>query len=68
MCQRPERDERGRLRPGSTANPNGRPPVSRYGELLRAASKLGAAVVILPQTQAAAVVVEDVDPVPPRAA
>jgi hypothetical protein len=46
MCHRPDRDERGRLLPGSTANPRGRPPVSRYARLLAAADAAGASVII----------------------
>jgi hypothetical protein len=54
MCTRPARDERGRLLPGSTANPRGRPPASRYARLFAAAAELGAVVVLLPQAQGVA--------------
>ena len=64
MCHRPDRDARGRLLPGSTANPRGRPPVSRYARLLAAA---GASVVVLLPPRLAN---DDRGPapVPPRAA
>jgi hypothetical protein len=66
MCERhPDRDVRGRLLPGHTANPNGRPPAARYGKLLRAAAELGAVVVLLPNAKAAA---DEVAPLPPEAA
>ena len=70
MCNRPERDERGRLKPGSTANPNGQPPVARYGKLLRAAAELGAVVVLLPQAKGRArtAAVAPADDIPPEAA
>jgi hypothetical protein len=47
MCEcRPERDEKGRLLPGSTANPNGRPVRRPYLRLLEAAEQCGATVTI----------------------
>jgi hypothetical protein len=64
MCQRQDRDERGRLLPGRTANPRGRPPVSRYAKLFQAAAELGAVVVLLPQATAD----DEVPPAPPAAA
>ncbi len=54
VCVRPERDEKGRLLPGHTANPRGRPSVSKYAKLFRAAAELGVAVLILPGVKAAA--------------
>src|SRR4051794_26695103 len=45
MCLRPDRDERGRLLPGHTANPRGRPPANRYARLFALAAELGAVVV-----------------------
>jgi hypothetical protein len=66
MCHCPGRDARGRLLPGSTANPRGRPPVSRYARLLAAADAAGASVVVLLPPPLAN---DDInDPVPPRAA
>jgi hypothetical protein len=68
MCERrPERDERGRLLPGSTANRRGRPPVSAAAKLFAAAAELGAVVVLMPQAKVPAVV-DDTDPLPPAAA
>ena len=68
MCERhPDRDARGRLLPGHTANPRGRPPVSRYAKLFAAAAELGAVVVLLPP-QARAVKVEPPTDLPPVAA
>src|ERR671927_104279 len=53
VCQRPERDERGRILPGHSGNPRGRPKASKYARLFAAAAELGAVVVLMPQTQAA---------------
>jgi len=66
VCVRPERDERGRLLKGSSGNPKGRPPVSRYAKLFAAAAELGAVVVLLPPTDAT--VADVVAPLPPEAA
>ena len=54
MCVREGRDERGRLLPGHSGNPRGRPPASRYARLLAVAAELGAVVVMLPEAQATA--------------
>ena len=50
LCYRPERDERGRLLPGSTANPRGRPRTAASAKLF-AAAELGAVVVLMPKAQ-----------------
>ena len=43
MCERhPDRDERGRLLPGHSGNPAGRPVRRPYLRLLEAAQELGA--------------------------
>jgi hypothetical protein len=54
MCHRPDRDARGRLLPGNTADPKGRPPAGRYARLFQVAAELGCAVLILPDVKAAA--------------
>jgi hypothetical protein len=64
MCHRPDRDARGRLLPGHTANPRGRPPASPYAKLVAVAAELGAVVVLLPPR----VGNDDTNPVPPVAA
>ena len=67
MCVRDGHDERGRLLPGHSGNPRGRPPASRFAKLVAAAAELGAVVVLLPQAKVPAVV-DDTDPLPPVAA
>jgi sugar phosphate isomerase/epimerase len=67
MCERyPDRDARGRLLPGHSGNPAGRPVRRPYLRLLEAAEACGAEVVVLlPPRRARA---DDVAPTPPRAA
>ena len=69
MRDDPARDERGRLLPGHTANPGGRPPSRRIARLLEAAQACGVAVLLLPPVKGkAADLVDDLPPVPPVAA
>jgi len=69
MCVREDRDERGRLLPGHTANPAGRPIRRPYLRLLEAAERCGATVTINVPTRARArVVTIDDEPLPPVAA
>jgi hypothetical protein len=68
MCERRvERDERGRLLKGHTANPRGRRPLSAAMRLVEAADAAGATVLVLlpPSTRTAAA---DDSPLPPAAA
>ena len=67
MCHHPDRDARGRLLPGHTANPAGRPVTRPYLRLLEAAQACGAVVVLLPP-RARAATADDTNPGPPRAA
>jgi hypothetical protein len=72
MHQRQDRDERGRLRPGHTANPNGRPRTSALAKLLEAAQAEAADCEIVirwprrPERPAAPA--DDRPPQPPEAA
>ena len=63
MCQR---DARGRVLPGSTPNPRGRPEAGAYDKLLAQAARVGADVIVLIPPKAATV--GDTDPVPSAAA
>jgi hypothetical protein len=62
-CQRPERDERGRLLPGHTANPRGRREAGAYAKLLAAAERVGAQIVVMVPPKVA-----NAAPPPPEAA
>jgi hypothetical protein len=62
----PERDARGRILPGHSGNPKGRPPVGKYAKLFAAAAELGAVVVLMPQ--AAVETAEPADGAPPTVA
>jgi hypothetical protein len=54
MCVRhPDRDEKGRLRPGNTANPRGRRPLSAVARLVEMAEAAGATVTITVPPRAA---------------
>jgi hypothetical protein len=46
MCHHPDRDARGRLLPGHTANPAGRPVRKPYLRLLEAAEACGARIIV----------------------
>ena len=72
MCNHPERDTRGRLLPGSTANPGGRPKRPPYVRLLEAAQECGATIVVEvpphlvpPRAEARRARRVDTDPTPP---
>jgi hypothetical protein len=66
MCERrPERDEKGRLLPGHTANPRGRPARAPYLRLLEAAEACGAEIVVMLPPRARP---KPADDEPPRAA
>jgi hypothetical protein len=47
-----DRDEQGRILPGATGNPAGRPARQDYARLLQAAARVGAAVHVLVPTRA----------------
>ena len=64
MCIREGRDERGRLLPGQTANPSGRPTRKPYLRLLEAAEACGARIVVEVPTRRA----KPVSDLPPEAA
>jgi len=63
MC---ERDARGRVLPGNTPNPRGRPEAGAYAKLLAQAARVGANIIVLVPPKA--LTVDDTNPVPPRAA
>jgi hypothetical protein len=52
MAQRDDRDGQGRMLPGHTANPAGRPARKPFIRLLEAAEECGAEVVVMVPTRA----------------
>jgi hypothetical protein len=67
MCVREGRDARGRLLPGHSGNPVGRPVTKPFLRLLEAAEACGADVVVLVPHRRAKVAAP-ADDLPPRAA
>ena len=68
MCVRDDRDERGRLLPGFSGNPDGRPARKAFVRLLEAAEAAGAQVVVMVPPRRKRGADLDADPTPPRAA
>ena len=68
MCVRQDRDERGRLLPGASGNPAGKPVRKPFARLLAAAEAVGAEVVVMVPPRVRGRVAIDDDPRPPLAA
>jgi hypothetical protein len=69
MCEREDRDDAGRFRPGASGNLAGKPVRKPFARLLAAAEAVGAQVVVMvpPRARARVVTIDD-EPLPPVAA